>query len=318
MTPCKGLGKCVYCCLRAPVDSLHCLEIHTLKQQELDQEKSDVCPGTISRALAWACRRIDTIDARMLLQHVLCVNHAFLLTHLEEPVPASLVEKFTTLVLQRVSGMPVAYLTGERAFYDQIFKVTPAVLVPRPETELLVDLVLETIAANGSCSVLDLGTGSGAIAITIARHRPQANVVAVDLSNDAISVARWNAQNLGVDNVCLIQGNWYAPLGEDKKFDVIVSNPPYVAECDPHLQQGDLRFEPAIALSAGENGLACIRHIIAAAPAYLVDGGRLLIEHGYDQSAICRLLMEHVGFMHIEVHKDLAGIERVCDGRYFM
>ncbi len=289
-----------------------------MKQQSIDQEKSDVCLDTISRALTWACRCIDTIDARMLLQHVLRVNHAFLLTHPEEPLSAALVEKFTTLVLQRVSGMPVAYLTGERAFYDQIFRVTPAVLVPRPETELLVDLVLETITADRSCNVLDLGTGSGAIAITIARHRPRANVIAVDLSNDAISVAQWNVQNLGVDNVRLVQGSWYEPLGTDEKFDVIVSNPPYVAERDPHLQQGDLRFEPAIALSADENGLACIRHIIATAPAYLVDGGRLLIEHGYDQSATCQLLAAHAGFEHIQVHKDLAGIERVCDGRYFM
>lgn len=289
-----------------------------MEQQVSHQGKIDSCMDTIARVLAWACRKIEATDARMLLQHVLRVNHAYLLTRAEEPVSALQTAAFRALVLQRVSGMPVAYLTGERAFYDQIFKVTPAVLVPRPETELLVDLALETMIEDRSCQVLDLGTGSGAIAITIAKHRRRANIVAVDLSNDALSVAQWNASNLAADNVRLIRGSWYEPLGADEKFDLIVSNPPYVAEHDPHLQQGDLRFEPSIALSTGENGLACLRHVIAEAPAYLVDGGRLLVEHGYDQSAICRLLMERAGLEDIKVHKDLAGIERVCDGRYFM
>jgi release factor glutamine methyltransferase len=289
-----------------------------LKRQVIHQEKIDLCMDTLSQALVWACRKIDVVDARMLLQHVLQVNHAYLLTHPEEPITALQAAAFGALVLRRANGMPVAYLTGERAFYDRIFKVTPAVLVPRPETELLIDLALEAMTEDRSYRILDLGTGSGAIAITIAKHRPRANVVAVDLSNDALSVAQWNASNLSADNINLIQGSWYEPLGAGEKFDLIVSNPPYVAEHDPHLQQGDLRFEPAMALSAGENGLACLRHIIAEAPAYLVDGGRLLVEHGYDQSAICRLLIKCAGFEDIKVHKDLAGIERVCDGRYFM
>jgi release factor glutamine methyltransferase len=290
-----------------------------LEKHVSHQEKVGSYMDTLARVLSWAYRKIDAIDARMLLQHVLQVNHAYLITHPEEPVSALQAGAFSTLVLRRESGTPVAYLTGERAFYDQTFKVTPAVLVPRPETELLVDLALETMTEKDRpYRVLDLGTGSGAIAIVIAKHRPQANVVAVDLSNDALSVAQWNASNLGANNVRLIQGSWYEPLGADEKFDLIVSNPPYVAEHDPHLQQGDLRFEPSIALSTGENGLACLRHIIAEAPAYLVDGGRLLVEHGYDQSAICQRLMERAEFEDIKVHKDLVGIERVCNGRYFM
>lgn len=289
-----------------------------MEQQVNHQVKIDSCKDTLARALAWACRQIDAIDARMLLQHVLRVNHAYLLTHPEEPISTLQAATFGALVLQRVNGTPVAYLTGERAFYDQILKVTSAVLVPRPETEMLVDLALETMTDDRPYRILDLGTGSGAIAIAIAKHRPQANVVAVDLSNEALSVAQWNASNLDAANVRLIQGSWYESLGTDEKFDLIVSNPPYVAVDDPHLQQGDLRFEPTIALSAGENGLACLRHIIAEAPAYLVDGGRLLVEHGYDQSAICQRLMEHAEFEDIKVHKDLAGIERVCNGRYFM
>ena len=139
----------------------------------------------------------------------------------------------------------------------------------------------------------------------------------MDVSHDAVAIARWNARKLGTDNVKVVTGSWFEPLAEQDRFDVIVSNPPYVAPNDPHLQQGDLRFEPAIALSAPNGGLACLSHIISKAPAYLVDGGRLLLEHGYNQSARCRQLMREAGFESIAVHQDLAGIERVCEGHYF-
>lgn len=267
--------------------------------------------------MAWASRKVDATDARILLQYVLRVNHAFLLTHAEDVLTESQIEQFGALVVQRVKGMPVAYLTGEREFYDLVFSVSPAVLVPRPETELLVDLALETITENRPYNVLDLGTGSGAIAITIAKHRPQANVLAVDLSNDAVFIAKRNAHDIGTKNVRVIHGSWFEKVGADEKFDLIVSNPPYVAEHDPHLQQGDLRFEPALALSTGDNGLSCIRHITENASVFLIDGGRLLLEHGYDQSVICRQLMEMAGFQRIKTHRDLAGIKRVCDGFYF-
>jgi len=290
----------------------------TLKQTAMDRKKANDGFQTIGQALVWASRDIEAVDARILLQHVLNVNHAFILTHAEDALTTVQIEQFGNLVKQRIEGLPVAYLTGERAFYDLVFSVTPAVLVPRPETELLVDLSLETIGDDRPYHVLDLGTGSGAIAITIARHRPQANVVAIDLSSDAVSMAQHNALKIGTKNVRVIQGDWFERLGSNEKFDLIVSNPPYVAKNDPHLQQGDLRFEPPLALSTGDNGLSCIRHIIANAASFLIDGGRLLLEHGYNQSVECRQLMEAAGFRRIKAHRDLAGIERVCDGYYFV
>lgn len=288
-----------------------------LKLQTIDQTKPESCFHTISQALGWANRKIEVIDARLLLQHVLQANPAFLITHSDDLLTEIQIARYVDLVTQRVEGLPVAYLTGEREFYDLVFKVTPAVLIPRPETELLVELALETIAEERPYKVLDLGTGSGAIAVTIAKHRPQATVVAVDFSCDAVSLAQWNANQIGAKNVKVVQGNWFDQLRADEKFDLIVSNPPYVAENDPHLQQGDLRFEPPLALSASDNGLFCIRHIITNAASFLIDGGRLLLEHGYDQSDICRQLLKTSGFEHIKAHRDLAGIERVCDGYYF-
>ncbi len=269
---------------------------------------------TISQAYNWACRQIEPVDARMLLQHVLRVNHAYLLTHAADHLSAEHVEKFTEFVSAREEGAPVAYLTGEREFYDLSFKVTPSVLIPRPETELLVEMALTIIPQSRHARILDLGTGSGAIGITIAKHRPSAQVMAIDLSADAIAVAAWNAKNLAINNIRLLQSNWFEQLPVSEPYDLIVSNPPYVASDDPHLQQGDLRFEPDIALSAHDNGLACIRQIIAAAPAYLVDGGHLLLEHGYDQSSQCRRLLEKHRFNAVQTHLDLAGIERVTGG----
>ncbi|MEQ1815376.1 MAG: peptide chain release factor N(5)-glutamine methyltransferase, partial [Nitrosomonas sp.] len=179
---------------------------------------------------------------------------------------------------------------------------------------LLVELALKLIPDNQFCKILDLGTGSGAIAITIAKHRPQSQVTAIDLSSEAIAVSRWNAANLEVNNISLRTGNWFDELSGEK-FDLIVSNPPYVAENDPHLQQGDLRFEPQMALSTGNNGLACIRHIIATAPDYLVNNGWLLLEHGYDQAAECKRLFGDRDFSNICSYPDLAGIMRVSGGQ---
>jgi release factor glutamine methyltransferase len=270
-------------------------------------------PGTITQALAWASD-IDRIDARLLLQHVLDVNHAFLLTHPDQVLTSQQTEEFSQLVKLRISGRPVAYLIGERAFYDLTFKVTEAVLIPRPETELLVELALKLAPVNQPCRILDLGTGSGAIAITIAKHRPQSQVVAVDLSADATAVSKWNAKNLEVSNIHIMTGNWFDELSGEE-FDLIVSNPPYVAENDSHLQQGDLRFEPQIALSAGDNGLACINHIISAAPKHLVKRGWLLLEHGYNQAAECKRMLKDTDFSNICSYPDLAGIMRVSGGQ---
>ena len=269
---------------------------------------------TITQALTTACREIDRVDARLLLQHVLGVDHAFLLTYPDQVLTSQQTDKFSRLVKQRIDGIPVAYLIGKRDFYDLTFKVTEAVLIPRPETELLVELALKLIPDNQFCKILDLGTGSGAIAITIAKLRPQCKVTAVDLSSDAIAVSRWNAENLEVNNIYLKPGNWFDELSGER-FDLIVSNPPYVAENDPHLQQGDLRFEPQMALSTGDNGLKCIRHIIAMAPDYLVNNGWLLLEHGYDQAAECRRLFGDKDFSNICSYPDLAGIMRVSGGQ---
>ena len=271
-------------------------------------------PETITQALTSAYREIDRIDARLLLQHVLDVAHAFLLTHPDQVLTSQQTDDFSRLVKLRSEGMPVAYLIGRRDFYDLTFRVTEAVLIPRPETELLVELALKLIPDNQFCKILDLGTGSGAIAIAIAKHRPQSQVTAIDLSSEAIAVSRWNAANLEVNNISLRTGSWFDELSGEK-FDLIVSNPPYVAENDPHLQQGDLRFEPQMALSTGDNGLACIRHIIAAAPDYLVNDGWLLLEHGYDQAAECRRLFGDRDFSNICSYPDLAGIMRVSGGQ---
>ena len=271
-------------------------------------------PLTISQALATACRDIDRIDARLLLQHVLNAGHAFLLTYPDRILTAQQLEAFLHLVQRRIDGVPVAYLTGERDFYDLTFKVSEAVLIPRPETELLIELALQLIPSGRSCRILDLGTGSGAIAITLAKHRPQCEVTAVDLSPAAIAVAQWNARNLQMHNLNFVTGSWFDELSGEK-FDLIVSNPPYVADTDPHLQQGDLRFEPPMALSAGDNGLSCIHHIIDEAPDHLVSSGWLLLEHGYDQAAACRQLLQEKDFSNICSHPDLAGIMRVSGGQ---
>ena len=270
---------------------------------------------TIAQALQQACQEIDHIDARILLQHILNVNHAFLLTHSSQVLSSAQDRTFCQLVARRVNGEPIAYLIGECDFYDLTFKVTPDVLIPRPETELLVELALKRISAKNNYRVLDLGTGCGAIALTLAKHCPQINVVAVDLSTAAVSVARKNVGNIQVNNVCIATGNWFGELSGEK-FDLIVSNPPYVGENDPHLKQGDLRFEPKMALTADADGLACIRNIIAAASDHLVIGGWLMFEHGYDQATTCRGLLEAAGFAETFSHPDLAGIMRVSGGQY--
>ena len=270
---------------------------------------------TIAQALQQACQRIDQIDARTLLQHILNVSHATLVTRSNQVLSSSQKRHYDHLVVRRLHGEPIAYITRECDFYDLTFKVTPDVLIPRPETELLVELALMRISVNSNYRILDLGTGSGAIALTLAKHCPQASIVAVDLSKAAVSVARRNADTLKINNVCFAISNWFSELS-DEKFDLIVSNPPYVAENDPHLKQGDLRFEPKLALAANVDGLACIRHIIAVASGHLVTDGWLLLEHGYDQAVACRQLLEVAGFVETFSHPDLAGIMRVSGGQY--
>jgi release factor glutamine methyltransferase len=257
---------------------------------------------------------IDAIDARVLLRAVLGVDGAHLIAHGSGAISAQHEATFRALAARRMAGEPVAYLVGEREFYGHAFKVTPAVLIPRPETELLVELALQREPQHEIKRVLDLGTGSGCIAISIALARPSAFVMAVDQSQPALAVARENAERLHACNVKFQTSNWFAAV-QDQRFDVIVSNPPYVAAGDAYLTQGDLRFEPASALAAGADGLADIRLIVAGARAHLAPGGWLMFEHGYDQAPRCRELLSQAGFGEVQSWRDLATIERVSGGR---
>ena len=269
-------------------------------------------PPTIAQALATA--RLDAVDARVLLRYACSVDDAYLVAHADAVLSAAQHAAFGQLVARRAAGEPVAYIIGSREFFSLEFKVTPAVLIPRPETELLVECALECVDPERACHVLDLGTGSGCVAIAIARHRPRARVVAADRSVVAISVARENAARHAVANVELLESDWFAALG-DQRFNVIVANPPYIAAGDPHLMHGDLRFEPATALVAGSDGLECIRAIVASAHRHLECGGWLVFEHGHAQAANCRDLLSAAGLDDAFSRADLAGIERVSGGR---
>jgi release factor glutamine methyltransferase len=253
-------------------------------------------------------------EAALLLRHVLDVSDAWLAAHPGDEVDATRGVAFRDLVERRVRGEPVAYLTGTRGFHDIELRVAPGVLIPRPETEVLVELALQRIPVDADCHVADLGTGSGAIALAIARARPQARVVATDTSGAALDIARGNAARLRIDNVEFRQGDWYAGLSGEH-FDVIVSNPPYIAEGDPHLGEGDLRFEPAAALASGADGLEAIRAIVRGARQHLRNGGWLLLEHGLDQGAGVRdLLLEH-SLAEVFTQNDLEDRERATGGR---
>ena len=256
---------------------------------------------------------IDAIDARVLLRTTLGVNDAYLIAHAGDDVSAQHAAQFRALVARRTAGEPVAYLVGEREFYGRTFAVSPAVLIPRPETELLVELALERLPHNEPRRVLDLGTGSGCIAISIALERPAAQVTATDRSAAALEVARTNAQRLHAGNVQWLCGDWYDAVGT-ARFDLIASNPPYVAAGDAHLTQGDLRFEPAAALMASSAGYACLNAIIDGARERLTPAAWLMLEHGHDQAAACRERLRAAGFVAVQSRRDLAGIERVSGG----
>jgi release factor glutamine methyltransferase len=270
-------------------------------------------PVTIASALRVAAARIGAFEARLLLAHVLAEPRSHLVAHPERTLGGADLGRFHGLVERRAAGEPIAYIVGEREFWGLTLRVSPAVLIPRPETELLVERALEMLPDGTPRSVLELGTGSGAVAITIARERPQARVVATDASADALAVARDNARRHGVP-VSFMRGDWFAPVG-DGPFDLIVSNPPYVASADAHLSRGDVRFEPRIALDGGRDGLDCIRRIALEAYARLAPGGWLALEHGFDQDAACRDLLTGAGYEAVRDCVDLSGQPRVCVGR---
>ena len=264
---------------------------------------------TLFEALTAARRKIDRLDARLLLQHATGCSHNDLLARPETPVASAAVQRFMGWVERRAGGEPLAYLVGEAEFRGRVFAVSPAVLIPRPETEVLIDLALARLRGLTAPRILDLGAGSGIVAIALALECRAASVVAVDLSPAAISVARDNAGRLAAA-VDFRQGDWFAPVAGER-FDLIAANPPYVAAGDPHLTRDGLPFEPQLALTAGADGLACIRRIVAGAPDHLKPGGWLLFEHGHDQGAATRNLMTGAGFQGAATFPDLAGSDRV-------
>lgn len=254
------------------------------------------------------------VDAAVLLGHVLEHNRAWLIAHDDDVLEPAACAAFFALAKRRRDGEPAAYLVGRREFYGLDLRLTDAVLIPRPETETLVEMALARMEAGVGVRVLDLGTGSGAIALALAHERPHAQVWAVDRSVDALDVARANARRLSLARVRFVHSDWYAAVAGEV-FDVIVSNPPYVAASDAHLDEGDLRFEPRGALTCGVDGLDALRVIIAGAAGHLAPGGHLLVEHGFDQAPAVQGLLRDASFDAIESRRDLAGIPRIAAAR---
>lgn len=265
--------------------------------------------------LAAATGRLgERVDAELLLLHILQRPGSWLYTHADDVLEMDVQTTYAALVDRRAAGEPLAYITGRRGFWSLDLEVTPATLIPRPETELLVEQALQRLPVDAACDVADLGTGSGAIALAIACERPGARVVATDASADALVVAQRNAQRHGIANVAFMQGDWLAPLA-GRRFEVIVSNPPYIEAADPHLGQGDLRFEPAGALAAGADGLDDIRRIVRDARKHLQPGGWLLFEHGWNQGDAARQLLREAGYAEVLTARDLELRDRVSGGR---
>ncbi|HNY47722.1 MAG TPA: peptide chain release factor N(5)-glutamine methyltransferase [Casimicrobium sp.] len=265
---------------------------------------------------ALADRRLPRIELRMLLGHVLQREYAWLIAHDLEALDDATAAEFESLVARRVAGEPIAYLLGEREFYGRNFRCTPAALIPRPETELLVDVALTRIAPNESIRILDVGTGTGCIAITLALERPHAAVTAIDISPDALALARDNAQRLGATNIDFIESNWFAAVSDSAQFDLIVSNPPYIVPGDAHLTQGDLRFEPAVALADAVDGVESYRQLLRGAVKHLLSDGWLVVEHGYDQGESVPALFRAAGFTQVDMLRDLADMPRVTLGKW--
>ena len=255
---------------------------------------------------------LDPLENRILLCHALDISRVGLITQSERELTADEAQRLAGLVQRRLDGEPIAYIVGQREFFGLPFQVSPAVLIPRPDTELIVELALERLAPRAR--LLDMGTGSGAIAVAVAHTRPDAQVTALDVSENALAVARANADANGA-RVRFLRSDWFAALGDEEVFDVVASNPPYIALGDAHLAQGDLRFEPVDALTDHADGLSDLRTIIAGAARHLAPGGWLLLEHGYDQAAAVRALLAEAGYLEAQSWRDLAGIERVSGGR---
>lgn len=253
------------------------------------------------------------LDAEVLLCHVLDKNRAYLLTWPELELSTGQLKQFEQLLKARRSGQPIAYLTGKREFWSLPLKVTRDTLIPRPDTELLIEQILANYPKDNELNVVDLGTGSGAIAIALASERPNWNIIATDFSEQALNVAQQNADTLKLKNIEFRQGNWFEPL-TGLSFDIIVSNPPYIPSNDPHLNQGDVRFEPLSALASGIEGLDDIEIICRQAAAHLKPGGLLMIEHGYDQAEKILHIFNKYGYSCISQHQDIANTPRITSG----
>jgi release factor glutamine methyltransferase len=269
----------------------------------LDAGREKLAPDPLAR-----------LESELLLCHALGVSRSFLFANPEFAVPLKRRSDYLALLRRRSEGEPIAYLVGKRSFWTFDLEVTSDVLIPRAETELLVEAALEVIPTSRPCRIADLGTGSGAIALAVASERPTAEVHATDLSVKALDLARKNAASLNLHHVKFHQGHWLQPL--EGQFSVLVSNPPYVDESDPHLLEGDCRHEPRMALTPGADGMAAIREITRNAPDYLAPEGWLMVEHGHKQGQEVRDLFSAAGFDDVRTLPDLAGIERVCVGKW--
>jgi release factor glutamine methyltransferase len=260
--------------------------------------------------------RLPRLEARMLLACVTGKSQEWLVAHGPDEVGAADAERFLALAHRRAAGEPMAYLCGDREFFSRPFQVTPDVLIPRPDTELLVTVALTLAKDLAAPQLLDLGTGSGILAVTLALERPDSVVTATDASSAALDVARANAAALGARRISFLLGDWWQALdGSGRGFDLVVSNPPYIAADDPHLSAGDLRYEPRLALAAGPHGDEHLRRIIAGAPAWLKPRGWLALEHGHEQGPTCRELLREHGFGAVATHRDLEHRDRVTVGQ---
>jgi len=274
----------------------------------------DIRAGSTVQAAQMALQHggLDALEARILLCHATGLTRVQLITQSDRPLADGEAAALSRLAARRLAGEPIAYLVGRREFYGLDFQVNEAVLIPRPDTELLVELAIGRLPPGGA--LLDMGTGSGAIAVAVAHTRPDARVTALDVSDAALAVAHANAVAHGA-RVRFLRSDWFGALGPSDRFDVIASNPPYIAAGDAHLAQGDLRFEPRGALTDHADGLSALRTIAGGAARHLAPGGWLLLEHGYDQAADVRDLLAAHGFTDVQSWRDLPGIERASGGR---
>jgi len=262
-----------------------------------------------------ACSDSATLDSQLLLAFVLNKPTSYLLTWPEVPLTEIQYTKFLTLITRRKAGEPIAYILGEKEFWSLSLYVSPATLIPRPDTEILVESVLEAYPES-SLNCLDLGTGTGAIALALASEKPLWQIDAIDFKHEAILLAIKNKQKYALENVTIFQSDWFNQIPENKQYQLIVTNPPYIDERDPHLVEGDVRFEPSSALIAKQQGLADIKHIVKTAKAYLCKQGALYIEHGYQQAAAVREILSADNYDCINTIKDLSGNDRVTSARY--